>query len=66
VKRQTAIQIADQVTASEIVFVIPKEKYEQLKSAMEKSRDSISLTFDKAGILEHAEPDIYMDKPNNV
>ena len=37
VKRQTAIKTADQIPATEIQFTIPKEKYPQLKAAMDNS-----------------------------
>lgn len=58
-KRQTTLLSADQVTANEIMFIVPKEKFNQLKEAMEISRDSINLVFDKSGVLERAEPDIF-------
>lgn len=57
-KRQTALLTADQISANEIVFTIPKEKYNQLIDAMDISKDFIHLVFDKSGILERAEPDI--------
>jgi hypothetical protein len=56
-KRQTTLLSADQVSANEITFNVPKEKFNQLKKAMEISRDSIRLVFDKSGMLERAEPD---------
>ncbi|HEX6029653.1 MAG TPA: hypothetical protein VFY64_11485, partial [Nitrososphaeraceae archaeon] len=59
VKRLTSIVTADKISATEIEFTIPKAKYEELKSAMESSRDSISVTFDKSGIVQRAEPDIF-------
>jgi hypothetical protein len=37
-KRQTTLQRADQVSANEITFVVPEEKFNQLKEAMETSR----------------------------
>jgi hypothetical protein len=56
-KRQTVLLSADQVSASEITFIVPKEKFNQLKEAMETSRDSIRLIFDKSGVLECVESD---------
>jgi hypothetical protein len=58
-KRQTAILSADQVTANEIVYTVHKEKFPQLRKAMDVSRDTMRLVFDKGGVLERAEPDIY-------
>jgi hypothetical protein len=58
-KRQTVLLSADQVSASEITFIVPKEKFSQLKEAMETSRDSIRLIFDKSGVLECAESDLF-------
>jgi hypothetical protein len=48
----------DQISINEIEFTIPKEKYEHVKAAMDNSRDSIFLIFDKSGILERAESDV--------
>ena len=59
VKRLTSIVTADKISATEIEFRIPKAKYEEVESAMESSRDSISVTFDKSGIVQRAEPDIF-------
>jgi hypothetical protein len=61
-KRQTILLGADQVSASEITFIVPKEKFNQLKEAMEISRDSISLVFDRSGMLEHADSDFFVNK----
>jgi hypothetical protein len=57
-KRQTPILIADKISAAEIELIIPKSKYEEVTAAMESSRDSISVIFDRSGILQHADPDI--------
>jgi hypothetical protein len=59
VKRQTPILTADKISAAEIELVIPKSKYEEVTAAMESSRDSISVIFDKSGILQRAKPDIF-------
>jgi hypothetical protein len=58
-RRQTPLLRADQISANEIRFIVPKEKLNQLKKAMKISRDSIRLVFDKSGILERAESDIF-------
>jgi hypothetical protein len=61
VKRLTSIRTADQISATEIEFIIPKVKYEEVKSAMESSRDSVYLTFDKNGILQRADSDTFRE-----
>jgi hypothetical protein len=58
-KRQTMLLSTDQVAANEIMFIVPKEKFNQLREAMGVSRDSIHLVFDKSGVLERAESDIF-------
>jgi hypothetical protein len=58
-KLQTALLSADKVAVNEIVYIVHKEKFGQVMEAMDISRDSIHLVFDKAGVLERAEPDIY-------
>jgi hypothetical protein len=44
---------------NQIRFIVPQEKFNQLKKAMEICRDSIRLVFDKSGMLERAESDVY-------
>jgi hypothetical protein len=61
-KRQTSILTADKIFAAEIEHIIPKSKYEEVIAAIEGSRDSITVKFDKSGILQHAEPDILREK----
>jgi hypothetical protein len=58
-RRQTPLLRADQISANEITFIVPKERFNQLKKAMKISRDSIRLVFDKSGILERAESDVF-------
>jgi hypothetical protein len=58
-KRRTAILSADHISANEITFIVPKEKFNQLKKAMKISRDSIRLVFDKSGMLERADSDVF-------
>jgi hypothetical protein len=57
-RRRTTLLSADQIPANEITFIVPKEKFNQLNEAMEISRDSIRLVFDKSGMLERAESDV--------
>jgi hypothetical protein len=57
--------MADQISATEIQFTIPKEKYPQLTTAMNNSANSVYVTFDKSGILERAEPDTFRGKLDN-
>jgi hypothetical protein len=64
VKRLTSIVTDDKISATEIEFTIPKAKYEEVKSAMKNSRDSISVTFNKSGILQRADSDILREKLN--
>jgi hypothetical protein len=64
VKRLTSIVTADKISATEIEFTIPEAKYEEVKAAMESSRYSVYLTFDKSGILQFADSDILREKLN--
>jgi hypothetical protein len=59
VKRLTSIRTADQISATEIEFTISKAKYEEVKAAMESSKDSVYLTFDMSGILQRVDSDIF-------
>jgi hypothetical protein len=58
-RRQTPLLRADQISANEITFIVPKKKFNQLKKALKISRDSIRLVFDKSGMLERAESDVF-------
>jgi hypothetical protein len=60
-KRQTPILTADKISAAEIELIIPKPKYEEVTAAMENSRDSVYLTFDRSGILQRADPDTFRE-----
>jgi hypothetical protein len=66
VKRQTAIKPADQISATEIDLTISRDKYQQVKAAMDNSANSVYVTFDKNGILERAEPDTFREKLDNA
>lgn len=60
--RQIAFTTANEISLHERECTIPKEKYPNLEVAMQKSRDSVYVVFDKSGILERAIPDIYRGK----
>ncbi|MGB8936470.1 MAG: hypothetical protein WCC17_15360 [Candidatus Nitrosopolaris sp.] len=60
--RQTTFVKADEVSVHEIGFTIPKEKYPNLEEAMQQSRDSVYVVFDKSGMLQCAIPDIFKGK----
>ena len=64
VRKQTCIVTADQISATELEFTIPKEKYREIKAAMKNSRDSISVIFNRSGILQRADSDILKEKLN--
>ena len=61
-RKQTCILKADQISATELALTIHKTKYEDVKAAMESSRDSICVTFDRSGVLQRAEPDVLREK----
>jgi hypothetical protein len=46
----------------EIELTIVKEKFPSLEEAMQKSRDSVCVVFDKNGMLKRAIPDIFKGK----
>jgi hypothetical protein len=60
--RQIAFTTANEISLHEREFTIPKEKYPNLEAAMQKSRESVYVVFDKSGILERAISDIYRGK----
>jgi len=64
--KATQFTKADQISTNKIRFTIPKDKHPQLTAAIDSSRNSVYLTFDKSGILEHAEPDIFREKLHNA
>jgi len=64
--RQTALIKANDISAYEIEFTIPKEKYPNLEAAMKDSRDSVYVIFDKAGIFERAVADVFRGKLNDA
>ena len=64
--RQTALIKANDISAYEIEFTIPKEKYHHLEVAMKDSTDSVYVIFDKAGIFERAVADVFRGKLNDA
>ena len=62
ITRQTIFVKADEVSVHEIEFTIPKEKYPNLEEAMQQSRDSVYVVFDKSGMLQCAIADIFKGK----
>ena len=58
-RRQTAIQSADQVSQSELEFTVPKARYEELRNAMDESKNLVYLVFDKSRTFVRAYPDVY-------
>ena len=56
---QNAFTKANEISLHEIERIIPKEKYPNLEEAMQKSRDSIYVVFNKSGMFERAIPDIF-------
>jgi len=46
------------IHGSELVFMIPREKYQEVNDAMEKSTDFIQIIFDQLGPFIRAGPDV--------
>lgn len=57
-RQAVRIQTVDKISIGETVLIIPNTKYEEVRAAMESSRHSVYLTFDKNGMLQRADPDI--------
>jgi hypothetical protein len=57
--KRTSIPTADQILATEFEFTIPKEKYEMVRDAMDKSKDTIFVTYDESRTFVRAQPDVY-------
>jgi hypothetical protein len=55
---QTALITANEISSYETKFTIPKEKYPNVEEAMQSSTNSITVVFDKNGVLERAVSDI--------
>jgi hypothetical protein len=64
--RQTALVTAEVISTHEREFTIPKEKYQNLNDAMQKSRNLVFIIFDKSGVLERVVPDIFREKQTHA
>jgi hypothetical protein len=62
VKRLTSIVPADKISATELEFTILKSKFEEVKAAIDSSKDSVYLTFDRSGILQRVDSDIFRER----
>jgi hypothetical protein len=58
-KRQTKMVMGNQIPATEMEFTIPKEKYDEIKGAMDDSKYFCYSTFDKSRIMVRVVPDIF-------
>jgi hypothetical protein len=58
-RRQTAIQRADQVSKSELEFTVPMERYREIEKAMHGSKNLVYLIFDKSRTFLRARPDVF-------
>ena len=59
VLRQTTILSADQVSNSELEFIVAKERYQEIENAMHKSKNLVYLIFDKSRTFLRARPDVF-------
>lgn len=59
VRRQTTMHSADQVSQSELEFIVTKARYDDLRHAMNESENLIYLIFDRSGIFMYTRPDIF-------
>jgi len=53
------ISTAAQIKAFGFEFIIPKEEYETVKDAMDKSKNAIFVKCDGSKKLLHVKPDMY-------
>jgi hypothetical protein len=65
-RQQQAFLRADQVIKRETQFYIPKEKYDDLRLAMDNSKDLVLVVFDTTGKLKCVKPDTSRDKLENI
>ena len=54
------------ISTYEREFTIPKEKYQNLNDAMQKSRNFVFIVFDNGGVFERAVPDIFRGKQTHA
>jgi hypothetical protein len=59
IRRNTVLKTADQTQETESKITISKEKYQMLRDAMDKSKDSICITCDESRTFVRAQPDVY-------
>ena len=57
--QRISIPTAHQIQAFGFEFIIPKEKYEMLRDAMDKSKSAIFVKCDESKKFVRAEPDMY-------
>ena len=57
--QRISIPTADQIQAPGFEFIIPKEEYEMVKDAMDKSKSAIFVKYDGSKKFVRAEPDMY-------
>ena len=60
--RQSALVTAEKLSADGTEFRIPKEKYQHLSDAMQKSKNFVLIIFGKSGLFERAVPDEFRRK----
>ena len=64
--RHTALVTAEMISTYEREFTIPKEKYQNLNDAMQKSRNFVFIVFDKSGVFERVVPDTFRRKQTHA
>jgi hypothetical protein len=57
--QRISIPTANQILATEFEFPIPKEKYEMVRDAMDKSKSAIFVKCDGSKKFLHVKPDMY-------
>jgi hypothetical protein len=57
--RQTAVQTADQVSKSELEFIVPKERHQEIEKAMHESKNLVYLIFDKSRTFLRSRSDVF-------
>jgi hypothetical protein len=60
IKKQMAMQSADEISESELEFILPKTRYDDVRHAMIESENQIHLVFDKSRTFMRAIPDIFV------
>ena len=57
--KQTKVMMGNQIQSTEMEFMIPTEKYYEIKGAMSKSKYFTYITFDNSGIMLRVIADIF-------